>query len=1057
MHERSCPFTERRVRFGILGPLEVWHGENRIQLNRPLQRCILGVLLLEAGRTVSLGRLIEAAWGSEPPATAQHQVVKLVSDLRKRLPADPELLIRDGAGYRVVIDEEQLDLGLFGIRLGRARQATEEGSPLNAADELQEALGLWRGPVMGGEGGAVIASAAAVFEERRLTAAEQLVDFRLAAGEAVEVVGDLRPLIAEYPLRESLRVQLMRALSHRGRQAEALEEYAQARHLLAETLGVDPGPELTRTYEGILRGSPEYCPPSGSPTPAHPPATARILVDLPVCALPYDVQDFTGRHAETEALLSMADRPGPAVRLFAVDGMGGSGKTALAVHVAHALRAKYPEAQLFVDLHGYSPGNAPLTPGEALGALLRSLGVPGEHVPEETTARKALWRTVTEKRRLLLILDNAVDTRQIRPLLPVSADALVLVTSRNRLADLDGGASLATSRMSRSDCRALLTRCVDRERTEAEPEAVDALIELCGHLPLALRIAASRLRARAQWRVQDLVDRLSDEQCQLDELESGDRSVSATIALSVRALAPDHQMLLRQLGAHPGTDFGVGSVAALAGVTRPRADRSLDVLLDAHLLEQQSADRYSFHSLVRSYVHQLAAEAQFTDERERALHRLLDDYVTTSRAAADILQPGRRDIPLGLPADAPGHQSPRDETAALDWFDTERINLVRSVHLAQRMGLDRHVVMLARDIGNFLQQRGFLSVLLEMDTIAVEAARRVGDKLLERSALISLSAPCWHMGLHRWALQVLEQALDLAVAENDPADEALIVSRMGSQRSNLGDFTDGVKHKARALRLHERLHDQRGVCWALIGMSSALVSLGRHETASTCAARALSLAKTLGDADAEIMAQVNLANVCNGRDAHDDALRHLQDALSVAERTGAVDGLAVVHVRLADTCTRTGDLDRALALGSQALELAQAIGRPTLTATAQNILGAVHHQLGDAEAALVRYASALEAADEAESRYETARALAGMGHALHLQGRTEDAWSRWDAALADFTAMRVPEAATVAEAMASARRSGPARWRLPTRGGGDQPPTLSSFGVTVADAVTACP
>ncbi|MFD5655212.1 BTAD domain-containing putative transcriptional regulator [Streptomyces sp. NPDC127039] len=1027
MDPRTSTSAEPRVRFLVLGPLEVWCGEDRLQLNQPLQRCVLGVLLLEAGRVVPLARLIEAAWGSQPPATARHQVVKLVSHLRKRLP-DPETLIRDGAGYRIVIEDDQLDLTRFGARLARARQAAEGGAPAAAADELYAALKLWRGPVLEGSGGAVVESAAAVFEERRLTAAEQLVDLRLAAGQAVQAVGDLRALIAEHPLRESLRVQLMRALSHRGRPAEALEEYAQARHLLAETLGVDPGPELTRTYEEILRGAgPEHRPSGGGLAHAPQPVPARVTADLPVCALPYDVQDFTGREAETEALLAVADRPGPTMRLFTVDGMGGSGKTALAVHVAHALRATYPQAQLFVDLCAYNPGSAPLSPGEALGVLLRSLGVPGDHIPEETAARKTLWRTVTENIRLLLVLDNAVDARQVGPLLPVSADALVLVTSRTRMADLDGGASLAVTCMPRPDCQALLARCVGSRRIDAEPEAVDALIELCGRLPFALRIAASRLRARARWRVQDLVDRLSDEQHRLDELESGDHSVSANIALSVRALAPEHQLLLRQLGAHPGTDFGVGSVAALAGIARARADRSLDVLLDAHLLDQQSADRYSFHNLVRSFVHQLAAEEQFAPERERAVHRLMDDYVVTSRAATDILQPGRRDIPLDLPADAGAHRMPGDETQALAWFDAERANLVQCVHVARRTGLDRHAVLLARDLGNFLQQRGFLGDLLEVDTLAVEAARRVGDRSLERSALISLSAPCWHTGQHRRALHVLEQALAMAVADDDPADEALILSRMGSQLSNLGDFTAGLRHKMWALRLHDRLRDPRGACWALIGMSSALVRLGHYETAGGCATRALSLAGTLGDADAEIMARVNLANACNGRDGHDDALRHLEEALGVAGRTGAMDGLAVVHARLADTCALADDLDGAFIHGSQALELARAIRRPALTATAQNLLGAAHHRLGDAEAALSRYGSALEAAQEAESRYEQARALAGTGNAFRLQGRIEEAFARWDAALTSFAAMRVPEAAVVAETLATARRSGPPR------------------------------
>jgi DNA-binding SARP family transcriptional activator len=1007
------------VQLRILGPVEAWAGQERIRLGGPLQERVLATLLLEANRVVPLSRLVESVWHENPPATAPHQVRKIVADLRRRLPGGAQLLVTDGAGYVAATAPDQLDLTLFGVRLGRARDAAAAGLHANARDQLREALDLWRGPIMGGMGGPIIEAAAAALDERRLAAAEQLIDLTLGLGEAADVIGDLRALVAQHPLRESMRAKLMLALYQCGRQADALEEYTAARRILADELGVDPGQELVRMYEAILHSSPELSPPKQpEPAAASAPWTTPAPLTGPPCSLPHDLPDFTGRGEELAALTTAATAPGAAIRLITIDGMGGSGKTSLAIHAAHSLAQHYPDGQLYVDLRGFSPQQDPMEPGAALDLMLRTLGVPGDRIPDDTPSRAALWRVVTASRRLLVLLDNAADTAQIRPLLPGSRDGLVLVTSRVRMIDLDGAVAVTTGQMSTRDSLALLEVTLGAGRVAAEPGAAAALVALCGRLPLALRVAAARLRGRGRWTIQDLVARLETEASRLGELAAGERSVSATIALSYRAMPAPQRAFIRHLGAHPGTDFDVHTAAALAGLPASRADRLLEQLLDSNLLEQHSSGRHTFHDLIRSYIQDLIGTGEYGAAQRLAQHRLLDDYLAASDAAARVLQPGREQLPL--PLEHPGGGRPPIETPAdaLRWFDDERHNLLAAVHLAARDGFDPHAVHLPRALAHYLQIRGLLGDDLEVLQIAVDAARRLGDRDLEALSLMNLASPYWHLGSPRQALACVGEALAIAAETGDTQREAACLARIGTQYSSLGDYPEGARRLTRALELNRSLGDARGECWTLVNLSSALVALGRYEQALASATDARRIAGTLGDGDATIMALVNAANAHNGLGDHDAALRELADALPIARETGALDGFALVLTRLADTHCRAGSLDTAFAHAVDAVERARTIRRSALVATVENILGTIHRKRGEFQAALSRHENALDAAREAEFRIEIARAYAGMAAAAEAQNRDEDAVRFGECARAHFDAMGVPDPAPGAMARA---------------------------------------
>lgn len=559
------------------------------------------MLLLGANHVIPVTRLVAATWGENPPSTATHQIRKVIAELRHRLPGAAELIVTDGPGYRIVLDDDQLDLSMFGIRIGQARKAVADGSTRYAVAELRGALGLWRGPLIGGAGSAVIEAASRSLEEQRLTATGQLLDLRLSLGEDAELISELTALIQEYPLREMLRGQLMLALWRCGRQAEALEEYSRVRRLLADELGIDPSPGLDRIHEAILckRSDLEAAPRFGGDQ-AEPVVGSTAV---PQCSLPYDLADFTGRTKELGSLLLEVKNPiGQGMRIIVIDGMGGSGKTALAIHTAHQLEGRYPDGQLYVDLNGFTAGRAALTPRAVLGTLLRTSGLTGVRIPHDDHGRSALWRVVTAQRRLLILLDNAIDEAQVRPLLPGAAGCLVLITSRSQLADLDGAFSLSVAMMTHEDCVTMLERTVGLDRVAAEPAAVDLLITLCGHLPLAVRICASRLRNRQQWSIGYLAGRLQSETGVLDELCSRSRSVAAAIRLSHQPLDQRHRTAFRLLGQHVAADFDLKAAVGLIGSTAADAESILERLVDVRLLEAHAFGRYGFHNLVRSFA-----------------------------------------------------------------------------------------------------------------------------------------------------------------------------------------------------------------------------------------------------------------------------------------------------------------------------------------------------------------------------------------------------------------------------------------------------------------------
>ncbi len=960
-----------RLRFNILGPVEGWANGTRLRLGGVIQERVLTTLLLAPGKVLPVSRLVEAAWDGNPPPTAAHQVRKAVADLRRRIPGGPGLLITDGPGYRAAVTDTQTDAAEFAALTRRARRLAGEGEGPAAVEVLRGALALWRGPVLSGGGGPVIDAASTTLEERRLAAAEQFFDLRLAGGEAAGLVADLRELVAQYPLCEPLRGRLMLALYRCGRQAEALEEYAAVRATLVAELGVDPGPRLTALHGAILREGPELAgPPAPEAVPIGPPRT-----------LPCDLADFTGRDRELRELLRCArESGGRGPLVVALDGMGGCGKTALAVRAAHLLAPGCPDGLLHLDLRGHTPGDPPVTAAAALESLLRALGTPGDRIPADQAGRTALWRTRLAGKRLLILLDNAGDADVVRPLLPASTGCLVLITSRARLVDLDGARWISVGVLTPAESAAMVAGTLGAARVAAEPEAAAELARLCGHLPLALRIATARLRNRPRWTLRYLTERLRDETRRLDELSSGARSVSATLRLSYQVLDERCRAAFRLLALHPGGDINVHAAAALLGTGTRQAEDVLESLLDVHLLQQPDVGLYAFHDLVRSFARSLLGDPAApggAGEDGAAVERLLEYYLSAVAAACDALFPeDAGPAAAGPPCGAQLPDLTRPDRA-LAWYARERTALLSAVALAGLRGHDRHAVRLAGDIGGRLDTAARPEQLRDLAATAVACARRLGEAAPLAAGLHQLAVACLKGGESAAAAAAATEGAELADRTGDLVAAARAATVLAACDVMLGRFPEALRRledaaapgtlppavEAGRLAVLCALHEQRG----------------QYEPARDAAVQAVAMAELLGRRD-RLTALTGLARAHLGLGACQEAAHCLAAARALCDGTQDPGEVALALVLSADAdqrlCRSTGT-DHA----GRALELLRTGARPPRRAAVLNIAGRLRLRRGDAAGALALHREARDVARAVGHRVEEAYALAGIADA----------------------------------------------------------------------------
>lgn len=922
----------------MLGPLRAFAGEREIELGPPLQRALFAVLALRSNHVVYRAELIDALWGQELPNRPEGGVHTYVAGLRRAFEpgrghrAPGRVIESRGSGYLLRAAPDAIDLARFERCVQTARAAAGSGDLAEAERRYDEALGLFDGAALGGVPGPFAAAQRDRLAEVRLGVVEDRIDVLLARGRHAAVIGDLRTMTAEHPLRERAWAQLMLAFYRAGRQADALAAFDEARQACARELGLDPGPALRELRQRIVVADPALTMGTRAEATVRAPAAARRN-------LPRDIEGFVGRDQETARVLSSLDRRGgrpgrsrepgpvPPLRVFAIDGMAGVGKTSLAVRLAHLVADDYPDGQLYLDLHAHSVGQEPLTAATALDRLLRAVGVPGDRIPVEAEERAATWRAEIADRRMLLVLDNAAGAAQVRPLLPGSAGSLVLVTSRRRLAGLQDCEFLSLDVLPADEAATLFALAAGDVRPAAEPEATAAVVRICGNLPLAVQIAGARLRHRGAWNIAHLLDRLGDEERRLAELRVEDRSVAVAFGLSYRSQTPDRQRIFRLLGLFPGPEFTVRAAAALAGTDALEADEALEDLVDAHLLDQSSAGRYRFHDLLGVFAARQCREEEPEPARRAAMERLLDFYVLTVDNAEELIRPHRLDR-ADRPSDDRAAHRFADRAAALAWLDAERAGLVALVRAAGEHGLDHQGWQIARYLWGFYETRRLWADWIACSELALPCARRDGDLLAEARLLVGLGVCRHDLRQYAEAVDHYHSALRLMRRIGFRSGEAGVLTNLGNSYRRLGEMEKSIDCQRQSLEIFRESGDRPGTGVALANLGERYRDAGRFEESIACQRQALEIFRDLGSRALEGNVLDNLARVYQSMGRYEEALQRCEEALAARRDTTDRYGEAETLDCLGHIHQAGGRTVEARRQWSRALDLFEELGAP---------------------------------------------------------------------------------------------------------------------------------
>lgn len=922
--------------FRVLGPLEVLYDGTPMGLGGSGVRGVLACLVLESNQVVPIERLIDTLWSETPPATARTIVHGYISRLRKVFASysggddGPEIITR-APGYLLRVDGDLVDAH-------RARGLISQAhglEPEERAQMLSEAVSLWRGPVLANVSSARLhRTYAPNLADLRLIALEERIDADLELGRHHQLLIELSTLVDSNPLRERLTAQLMLASYRAGHRAEAQARYHAIRVRLSHELGIDPGPELRSLYERLLRDDESLqdtrrresarsgAEVTGRPTPAE---------------LPPAVVGFVGRERELGALDEMlADRDEGATRLAMVTGTAGVGKTALAVTWARRVVSRFPDGQLHVSLRGFDPERKPLSAGEALTSMLQALGIAAEAIPGELDDRAALYRSLLADRRVLVLLDNARDSEQVRPLLPGGSESLVLVTSRRRLDGLvvqSGARLLPLENLPTGEAIELLDRASGPGGVGAEPAAARRLAELCGGLPLALRIAAARLAANPGREVADLVHELADERHRLHVLDIGDSDTSVRRAfdLSYRSLQPSHAATFRLLGRIPGPTFTEHAVAALCDTDGPTARSQLSALTRAHLVTEPEPGRFGLHDLLRLYARDLpTVPTSGGDGDEAALQRLLAYYMAVADHARRFLRPARDelDFSAGMSAEQPGIA---DRAEALAWFDAEWPNLVAATRTAKAADMHELVWQFVRLQFNYVMVRCPWDDWIQIYADGLESARNVDDQVGKLLMSAGLGVAYARSGRPAEALGHYAESYRGAVATGNPGWLAMAQVNMGSVLIRLGRYTEARVHCRNALRTYRSLGDRYREAGALNNLAQVEQVNGRLEEALAHLRSAEAMYREADDLETLAMVLNNCGEVSTELYRVEDAERYHHEALDVAQRCGSALRQAAAYLGLGDAASLRGDRSVARTRWETALIIFEAGGSPRAT------------------------------------------------------------------------------------------------------------------------------
>jgi pentatricopeptide repeat protein len=922
----------------VLGPVEVQSADGWLA-GPPQQRLILAVLALEAGQVVPVGDLVDAIWEEEPPRSAQASIQVLVTGLRHTLTALPAAGVeRCGDGYRLRIAPGEVDARRFRSLVRAARKEDDSRAAVAAFDE---ALALWRGPALADvPGTAKIEAMRTGLTAERLSAMQDRVSAMLQLGRDQEAAEELASLLAANPLAERLGGMLMVALCRSGRKADALRVFRDMRERLSGELAVEPGRELQHLHQRILAGDLTLEAtvggvagtswPLGGPEESVAGGDSYLVVPR---QLPAAVAHFTGRGAELRKLSGSLKRLGRAdgtVVISAIGGTPGVGKTALAVHWAHQVAERFPDGQLYVNLRGFGPSGPPMTAREAISGFLESLGVPADRIPVGADAQAGLYRSMLAGRRMLVVLDNAADEAQVRPLLPGSAGCVAVVTSRRPLPGLaaaEGALQVPLDLMSEPEAGELLAARLGPARVAAEPAAVGELAVLCARLPLALAVAAVRAASSPGLALTSLTEQLRDMRGRLDVLDAEDpaSNIRAVFSWSYQNLSSPVARMFRLLSTHPGPDISLPAAASLAGVSCTEARRMLAELTGTHLLTQDARDRFAFHDLLRAYAMAEAQRPEHRAEQLEATHRMLDHYLHTAWSASMLLSPGR-DPAFALAAARPGTEPEivTDGSHALAWFEAEHQVLLAVISQAAAAGFDVHAWQLPWALADYLSRRGHWRDQITTQRTALAAARRLGDLAGQARA---------HQGL-------------------------------GCAQSVSSAGRAGHAHFEQALSLYRQLGDQFGQSSIHLGFAMAFDFQRRPEKALGHARQVLTLARATGHAVEEANALNAIGWLYAQLGDYPRALAHCRPGLDACRDLGDRNGEAASWDSLGYVHHHLGEYAKAATCYRQALQLSRDLGNRLNQALILGHLGDMSEAAGDPRGARESWRQALAILDD---------------------------------------------------------------------------------------------
>ncbi|RSN29125.1 AfsR family transcriptional regulator [Amycolatopsis sp. WAC 04169] len=978
------------MEFTILGPLGVRDGNAELDLGAPKVRRLLALLLHRAGEVVPVSALVDGLWAGRPPRTAVKNLQLYVLQLRRAL-ADPDRVVHRRPGYLLVVNPGELDVRRFEELADQARTAHERRNAVVAGSLARQALAVWQGPPFGGlaDSSAALQVEADRLQERRLVVLEQRIDADLTLGRHADVVAELTELVWEHPLRERFQAQLMLALYRSRRQAEALKVYRRARALFTGELGLEPGAELTDLAQAILRTDPALdLPAAGQPVSAGP------------RQLPAAVPTFTGRTVQLRRIDALVAGGAPVV---VVSGTAGVGKTALVLQWAHGALDRFPDGQLYLNLHGCAR-SATVTAAEALVRLVRSLGVPPDRIPVDPDELAALYRSELAGKRILVVLDNAGTADQVRPLLPGRPGSLVVVTGRQELPGLvvlhDAGA-VRLDLLTEEEGLKLLARLVGAQRVKEERRAAATLVRLCAGLPLALRIAAADIGIGRDRPIGAVVDGLRADR--LDRLGiDGDPStaVRAAFELSYRRLGPAAQGLFRLLGVVQVPDFTARSIAVLAGDTSD----ALAELERAHLVARGADGRYQCHDLLRLYATERARAEDDAAGRDAARLRLFGWYLATVTAAVTRITPqilrlregaefGETDVVF------------EDDAEALEWLEAERACLMAIVHDAAAQGPHRVVWLLADALRGFFWLRRHSVDWITVAKAGLAAAVADGEPRGRIAARQSLAQVYRGLGDYAAAVTHYTRALELATSERWPEAEAAARGNLAGVHWELGALDEAVAELDRAIELNSRMGWEAGLSANLHNIGTLLRELGKPQEAIQRLAQALSLIERNANRDGAAHVYTTLGEVYLDLGRLTDARESLSKGVSLHRENGARYGEATALCSLAALCAETGDFTEAAEHAEAMLELARETGDRRAEA---NALAALAELGGRAELPVAPEVLAGQAVELAHKIHYTRAeivSLLALAEVCRRGGRLDDAVTHAGAA-AELAARR---------------------------------------------------